>query len=515
MVNYILRRVLFMIPTLLGITFLVFMMLALSPGGIGAALLSAGGGGAMQSSNDIAVQRAKLEDRYGLNEPAPVQYLRWLGRISPVKFGQRDLISPQGDLIVKPRPVPAPTAWTWFADELPPVARPTQAQIDARFPAGDDTARARAFRDAEREYSDARAASTTLDARVRNALKDYVEATKPSEQWTRYIDGEKPRVSRILAEAPVTNIPEYARLAELSAQAREAYARASAARELLVAGMATRPYPEAGFGISGVVSLAWPDLGTAFSRQRPVTTLIREHLPTTLLLNLIAIPIIYFIAVPSGMLAAVRKGTSVDVGLGVVYIALFSVPTVLAGTLALGFLATPDHLNAFPTSGLSSKAAEAMPYLPTTGELGSRGWLLDRLWHVVLPVTCLVYTGFAVLSKQTRAAMLENLNADYVRTAKAKGVPSGTVIFAHVFRNSLLPLITLFVTIFPGMLAGSVVIERIFSVQGMGFLLLDAITNRDRELILANTTIIAIVNLLALLLADILYAIADPRIAYK
>src|SRR5690606_26526427 len=96
------------------------------------------------------------------------------------------------------------------------------------------------------------------------------------------------------------------------------------------------------------------------------------------------------------------------------------------------------------------------------------GYILDTLWHICLPVLCLVYTGFAVLSKQTRAAMLDNFNADYVRTAKAKGVSAKDVIFRHVFRNSLLPLITLFVAIFPAMLSGSVIIEKIFSVPGMG-----------------------------------------------
>jgi peptide/nickel transport system permease protein len=143
------------------------------------------------------------------------------------------------------------------------------------------------------------------------------------------------------------------------------------------------------------------------------------------------------------------------------------------------------------------------------------GWLVDMLWHIALPVLCLVYGGFAVLSKQTRAAMLDNFNADYVRTAKAKGVPRKDVIMRHVFRNSLLPLITMFVTIFPATLAGSVIIERIFSVPGMGSLILEAIDLRDREIILANTFMVACVNLIALLIADVLYAIADPRVSYE
>jgi peptide/nickel transport system permease protein len=157
-----------------------------------------------------------------------------------------------------------------------------------------------------------------------------------------------------------------------------------------------------------------------------------------------------------------------------------------------------------------------MTFLPSIGPDGvwERGYLLDSIWHVVLPVTCLVYAGFAVLSKQTRAAMLDNFNADYVGTAKAKGVAERDIVLRHVFRNSLLPLITIFATIVPAMLAGSVVVERIFTVPGMGSLLLDAIALRDREVILANTLMIGVVNLLALLLADILYALADPRVSY-
>ncbi|MCE2652930.1 MAG: ABC transporter permease [Planctomycetaceae bacterium] len=223
------------------------------------------------------------------------------------------------------------------------------------------------------------------------------------------------------------------------------------------------------------------------------------------------------VAIPSGILAAVRRGSLFDVGIGSVYIALYSFPVVLAGVLAIGFLANQQYLGWFPVAGLHANEASQMRFLPAYGEGGQweRGWLVDMLWHMGLPVMCLVYTGFAVLSKQTRAAMLENFNADYVRTAKAKGVSNKDVIFKHVFRNSLIPLITIFVTVFPGMLAGSVVVERIFTIPGMGSLMIEAINNRDFEVILANTVMIAVVNLVALLVADILYALADPRVAYS
>lgn len=516
MLNYIIRRMLLMIPTLIGITFVVFLLIAASPGGVGAALMAAGGGGNMQSSNSIAITRAKLEDRYGLNESVFVQYGRWLGRISPIKFGQRDLVAPSGELVSKPRPIPEPAGWEWLGQKLASIDEAAAAKLLTEMRAMTPEERAARFKTIERDYTEARAAFTASDATLRDAFKRYVEAKYDSEQWSRYLKKQKPRLGRITATPPDTTLPEYAELVKLAGEATRNWERAANQRALLVEAMKSEPYPEAGFGISGVVSVAWPDMGTAFSVQRPVIDLISEHLPVTLLLNLLAFPIIYLIAVPSGILAAVRKGSWADVGLGGAYIALYSVPVVLAGALTLGFLATPDYLNAFPTSSLHSKNHETLTFLPSTIDgVFSAGYLVDMLWHLVLPVTCIVYGGFAVLSKQTRAAMLENFNADYVRTAKAKGVSNNDVVFVHVFRNSMLPLITMFVTIFPAMLTGSVVIERIFSVPGMGYLLIEAIGNRDREVILANTTIIAVVNLLALLLADVLYAMVDPRIAYK
>jgi peptide/nickel transport system permease protein len=295
-----------------------------------------------------------------------------------------------------------------------------------------------------------------------------------------------------------------------------AYQRLMNAKAQSQAVFDARMFRQAGVPIiPGAVSVASPDLGMSFARSRPVSTLIAEALPVTLLLNLVAVPIIYFVAVPSGVLAASRQGSLFDVGLGAFYVALWSIPVVWAGVLAVGFLANREYLGAFPVTGLHSIESESMGMLPgTVNGTWQRGFILDTLWHMVLPVACLVYTGFAILSKQTRAAMLENFNADYVRTAKAKGVSRKDVVFRHVFRNSLLPIITMFVSIFPAMLGGSVVIERIFSVPGMGNLIIDAINLRDRELLLANALIVGLVNMLALLLADILYALADPRISY-
>ncbi len=520
MVNYILRRLCLMLPTLVGITFVVFMLIALSPGGIGAGLRMSGG---QMEAGARAVQEAYLEERYGLNDPALVQYVRWLGRISPVKFGQRDLVAPDGEVLPRPGPIREPTAWHLFAQSLPPEPERATSAIPPSPPDRDDSAEAqkawadeawRAFARERARFATARAEAVRTRAELETALSAYAAQAS--------IIGAE-RAGKLRPEAfeghtPQTALPTWAAAKAAAEAAIDAFDAARQARYDLLASFNDHPVPPAGIAIiPGVVSLAAPDFGVAFSRNRPVLALIGEALPITLLLNLIAFPIIYLVAVPGGMAAAARAGTWVDAALGGLFVALWSIPAVWAGVLAVGFLANQQYLGLFPVSGLHDARADAMAFLPGTNLDGTweRGYLLDLLWHVCLPVACLVYAGFAVLSKQTRAAMLENLSADYVRTARAKGVSGRDVLFRHVLRNSLLPLITMFVSLFPAMLSGSVVIERVFSVPGMGSMIIEAINLRDRELLLANTLMIAGVNLFALLLADILYAAADPRVAFS
>ncbi len=505
---YLARRLLLMVPTLIGMTFLIFMLVALSPGGIGAAL-RVSGGGQLDSSNRAA-QQAYLEDRYGLDAPAAMQYLRWLARVSPVRFGQRDQVGPGGVRLRPPKAVKPPLQWRWFTDELPPAPEPEAFA----FPPGATAAdKSTIYRRAEAEYARARNGYIAQGIAVSLLLGEYFRDIGRPELVAA--DG-KVKPGRIRGMEPDPSHPMWDELKAEGDALIEAHAEAAASRATLAGIFAAKPFEQSGVPIiPGAVALDWPDLGMSFSRGEPVSGLIARALPVTLLLNLIAFPIIYIIAIPSGMLAATRQGSLFDIASGATFVALWSVPIVWAGVLAVGFLANDRYLGAFPVAGLHDSDAQAFTFLPTRTETGwHRGYVLDTLWHICLPVACLVYAGFAVLSKQTRAAMLDNFSADYVRTAKAKGVPGRDIVFRHVFRNSLLPLITLFVTIFPTMLAGSVVVERIFTIPGMGSMVIDAIFLRDRELLLANVLMIGLVNMLALLLADILYALADPRITY-
>jgi peptide/nickel transport system permease protein len=461
MLTYLFRRLLLMLPTLLGITLVVFVVMAASPGGISAQSLVEGQNLDPEAKKEIEAYYNRL---YGLDDPPYLQYLRWLNNVSPIGF--------------------------------------------------------------------------TFDEDNR---------------------------------------------------------------------------------LSGFSFTKGSDLGRSFRYGRPVTELLAERVPITVLLNVLSIPIVYLLALLVGVRAAVERGRSFDVSSGMIMLALWSVPTMLAGVLLIGFFANKQYWHWFPTAGLSERLALDQVFLPhwsslwdlgllfvclmlstalflslakragktlrmlflglcwgvlgllmiqqlpetgqslvlwiatpalfallagwlastdytlmrqlgfvTTGLLigslvavsmmqGSwlRGFLVDRLWHLVLPVICLSYGGFAGLAKLTRTAVLENLLSDYARTARAKGLSESLVLWRHVFRNSLLPLITVAASLLPSLLAGSVIVESIFSIEGMGKLAVEAVQTRDRELVLSITLIGGLLTLLGYLLADLLYALADPRVSYE
>ena len=410
MLTYTLRRLLLVLPTLLGISLVVFLVMALSPGGLTAESLVPIGGDIKQEQRKAII--AYYNQRYGLDQPLPIQYLTWLNNVSPIGF-ERD----------------AQGGWGAFSF------------------------------------------------------------------------------------------------------------------------------------IKGI------DWGNSLHYGRSVSDILSERIPITLLLNILTLPFIYALAIYIGMRAALRRGQRFDVNSNLVLLGLWSAPSMLVGVLLLGFLANSQYLQWFPTAGLSSATADLMPMMPhtshasdvwllffavvlglvfgswlsrirawgpkrtffsiatsatltlalaTTGMSGTwvQGFLLDRIWHLILPIICLSYGGLAALAKLTRTSILENLSADFARTAKAKGCSEERVLWGHVMRNSLLPLITVSAGLLPSLLAGSLIVENIFSINGMGQLVVEAVKNRDRELVLAISAISGFLTLAGYLIADLLYAWVDPRVSY-
>jgi peptide/nickel transport system permease protein len=247
------------------------------------------------------------------------------------------------------------------------------------------------------------------------------------------------------------------------------------------------------------------DFGNSFVDNRPVITKILERVPITLSIAVIVIFLEYIIAIPIGIYSAAKQYSFWDRTSTVILFVLYSLPSFWIATMAIVFLANVEYIKIFPTSGLTTLGSENWSFI-------ARMW--DRVMHLILPVMCYAYPSFAFLSRQMRGSMLEVIRQDYIRTARAKGLHEKKVVLKHALRNSLIPIITLFGGIFPALVGGSVIIETIFSIPGVGQLAYQAIIARDYPLIMAELVISAVLTVIGLLIVDILYAFVDPRIAF-
>ncbi len=222
-------------------------------------------------------------------------------------------------------------------------------------------------------------------------------------------------------------------------------------------------------------------------------------------LMLMAEVVIYLIAIPAGIAAAVYRNTWIDRWITFKLFLLYSIPPFVAGMLLLLFFCYGDYLKWFPMLGLHSPNADSYAW---------GRYLLDYLWHAFLPVVCLSLFSLAGLAMYSRTAMLDVVSQDYIRTARAKGLSESKVILKHALRNALIPILTLFSSFLPALLGGSVLVEYIFGIHGMGRLSWESIEQKDYPTLMALIYIDAIVVLLSILLTDILYTVVDPRISF-
>ncbi len=245
------------------------------------------------------------------------------------------------------------------------------------------------------------------------------------------------------------------------------------------------------------------DFGKSMIDNRPVLTKIFERLPLTLYLNTISFILIFLISIPTGIYSALNRGKMFDHLSGAAVFILYSLPVPWIALMLLIYGGV--ELNIFPVTGIVSD---------WYGELGFFGKLNDILSHSILPVFCLTYGGLAVVTKLSRTSILETINKNYIRAGYARGLSRKQILFKHSLKNSLLPIITLFGGIFPALISGSVIIERIFTLPGIGQLFFESILYRDYTTIMGLSLFSAIMTLIGILVADILYAIVDPRITY-
>ena len=248
------------------------------------------------------------------------------------------------------------------------------------------------------------------------------------------------------------------------------------------------------------------DFGESFFRDKKVTELVLEKMPVSISLGLWSTLIIYLISIPLGIKKAIKDGSNFDLWTSSVIIVGYAIPGFLFGVILIVVFAGGSYLDWFPLRGLTSTDFEAM---------SMTNQILDYAWHLVLPVTALVIGGFATLTMLTKNSFLDEINKQYVTTARAKGLTDNKILYSHVFRNAMLIVIAGMPSALIGIFfTGSMLIEVIFSLDGLGLLGFEAVLNRDYPVMFGTLFVFTLMGLFLKLISDLTYVIIDPRIDF-
>jgi peptide/nickel transport system permease protein len=482
--TYILRRLLLMIPTFFGISLLIFLVLNLAPGRPGkqaesADVVSNARGEATTESFKIFREQFNLDKpilfntRFALTLDELKRDLELAGKITEAPISERFAVQERLEDLGN-YAVPLLMQVMLEADRAGQVElRDTTAYflrlnaprrlIDPYDPAPSPEVRA---------HNDAVSSERTRLSKLRYAFEaPEQEKREVLLGWQRWYEEVKPRF-------------EYSPLDKL---------------RILLLDTRFATYWR---------NLLRLDFGVSIATREPVLSTLASKLRYSLSLSVLSLLFAYAIAIPLGILSAVRRGTPGDRALTTALFMLYSLPSFFVATLLLYFVSEGSNwpaLRLFPTGGFQS---------PGFDDMTSFGKIADVIWHLVLPLGCLTYGSLAALSRYMRTGLLEVIQADYIRTARAKGLPERLVIGKHALRNGLLPIITLLSELLPAVLGGSVIIEYIFGIPGIGLWTVDSIYQRDYNVIMGVQLLSTILVLVGILLTDIGYALVDPRIRY-
>ncbi len=247
-------------------------------------------------------------------------------------------------------------------------------------------------------------------------------------------------------------------------------------------------------------------VSASFDKGQPVKNIILSRMRVSLKLNIWAIIISYFIAIPLGIYSSIFSHTKTDKVVTIGLFILYSLPVFWVALCMQAVFCEGGFYSVFPISGQPDFNIAKM----STWQI-----FFTSAKYYFLPIMCLSYGGLASLSRYARSGMLDVLHREYIRTARAKGLPESVVIFKHALRNALILMVTIFAGLLPGLIAGSVMVEWVFNIEGMGWLSMAALSSRDYPILMALFAISGILTLAGILISDILYVIVDPRISFK
>jgi microcin C transport system permease protein len=248
------------------------------------------------------------------------------------------------------------------------------------------------------------------------------------------------------------------------------------------------------------------DLGTSFLQNKGVWELIKEKLPVSMSLGLWTFLISYLISIPLGVAKAVREGSRFDIATSFLVLLGYAIPGFVLGILLIVLFAGGSFYEVFPLRGLTSD---------NWAELSAWGKVKDYFWHLAMPLTCLVITSFATVTLLTKNTFVEEIRKQYVLVARAKGLSQNRVLYKHIFRNALIPLVTGFPAAFIGaFFTGALLIETLFSLDGLGLLSYESVVRRDYPVVLGTLYLFTLIGLVVKLVSDLMYLVVDPRVQF-
>lgn len=439
--QYILRRLMMMPITLIGITFLVFCLTRMVPGGPVERMLQEQAIGALSGEKAVGHAGAnlgnddleRLEELFNLQEPIWRAYLQWLG------------VLPQAVEITKAE----------FADNG--VATLTIASANGN--------------------------SAVLEVSREGDAPQYLAPEwMEAEGWHVVLESPMDRARRVAARQDITDETEIARLAETPSCRRW---RAVASRR----------------AFRGVLQ---GNLGLSYKYNEPVMRMMLDRLPVSLYFGLLGAFITYVVSIPLGVFKALWHRSTFDSLSSILIFMGYAVPGFALGAVMLVYLGA--RLEWFPLYGLVSPGFEWMSF---------KDQIKDLALHTVLPLTCYVISTFAVTTMMMKNNLMENLSADYVRTAVAKGVSFRAAVWRHAFRNSVIPIVSTLGSVICTVVGGSILIERVFDIQGFGMLSFQALMDKDYSLIMGTLLLTSVLIIIGNLLSDLLVALVDPRVRFE
>lgn len=483
-----------MIPTTLGVALVIFSIFHAAPGDPATVMIGMASGGEMEGDADIEARIAAFERKYGLDRSLPVQFLNYIGPFNLLRDGhpwfstpytEREVLEVELDDGTRLREGEA-----MRIEYLPRTPDEVRAELD--------TAAATLVDDAAGEEAWAQAQERLVEA-AEEALPALLSQLFELEGSTAT---RKATIDRLSATA--------ARIA-----AREPPAVAAADGERLIGHWFGWYFENGGKRVRNTGERPWGgllalDLGKEMQRKTPVAPELWRRLKVTVPLALASVLLTYLIALPLGIFSARRQGTKADGMVSVGLFILYSIPQFWAGLMLILLF------------GVTGPDWSWWPKLPVLGlmdkdhELMTRGQQIkDVLLHCILPVATMTYGTFTYLSRQMRAGMLDVIRQDYIRTARAKGLSERVVVYKHALRNSVIPVITLFASILPILVGGSIIVEAVFDLPGMGKYAFEGLLRRDFYIVMATTIFVGIMTQIGILLSDIAYSLVDPRIRYE